>query len=110
MAAIELNGLTKRFGAVTAVDNLTLELGVGTVTGFLGPNGAGKTTTLRMLLGLVAPTAGTAGPILTHPVVRADPHTPSPSCRAGQREGSALACGAVGRSTHQHGASPKAMV
>jgi ABC-2 type transport system ATP-binding protein len=60
MAAIELNGLTKRFGAVTAVDNLTLELGTGTVTGFLGPNGAGKTTTLRVLLGLVAPTAGTA--------------------------------------------------
>ena len=60
MAAIELHGLTKRFGAVTAVDGLTLELGAGTVTGFLGPNGAGKTTTLRMLLGLVAPTAGTA--------------------------------------------------
>ena len=60
MAAIELNGLTKRFGAVTAVDDLTLELGTGTVTGLLGPNGAGKTTTLRMLLGLVAPSAGTA--------------------------------------------------
>ena len=60
MAAIELNGLTKRFGAVTAVDNLTLELGTGTVTGFLGPNGAGKTTTLRMLLGLVTPSAGSA--------------------------------------------------
>ena len=60
MAAIELNGLTKRFGAVTAVDNLTLELGTGTVTGLLGPNGAGKTTTLRMLLGLVVPSAGTA--------------------------------------------------
>jgi ABC-2 type transport system ATP-binding protein len=60
MAAIELNGLTKRFGAVTAVDNVTLELRTGTVTGFLGPNGAGKTTTLRILLGLVAPTAGTA--------------------------------------------------
>jgi len=60
MAAIELHGLTKRFGAVTAVDGLTLELGAGTVTGLLGPNGAGKTTTLRMLLGLVAPTAGTA--------------------------------------------------
>ena len=60
MAAIELNGLTKRFGAVTAVDNLTLELGAGTVTGLLGPNGAGKTTTLRMLLGLVAPSAGSA--------------------------------------------------
>ncbi|MGD9700956.1 MAG: ABC transporter ATP-binding protein [Acidimicrobiia bacterium] len=60
MAAIELHGLTKRFGAVTAVDDLTLELGTGTITGFLGPNGAGKTTTLRMLLGLVVPTAGTA--------------------------------------------------
>ena len=59
MAAIELHGLTKRFGAVTAVDDLTLELGTGTVTGFLGPNGAGKTTTLRMLLGLVTPSAGT---------------------------------------------------
>ena len=60
MAAIELHGLTKRFGAVTAVDNITLELGTGTVTGLLGPNGAGKTTTLRMLLGLVAPSAGSA--------------------------------------------------
>ena len=60
MAAIELHGLTKRFGAVTAVDNLTLELGTGTVTGLLGPNGAGKTTTLRMLLGLVAPSTGSA--------------------------------------------------
>ena len=60
MAAIELNGLTKRFGAVTAVDDLTLELATGTVTGLLGRNGAGKTTTLRMLLGLVAPSAGSA--------------------------------------------------
>jgi len=60
MSAIELHGLTKRFGAVTAVDDLDLELGERTVTGFLGPNGAGKTTTLRMLLGLVTPTSGTA--------------------------------------------------
>jgi ABC-2 type transport system ATP-binding protein len=60
MAAIELHGLTKRFGAVTAVDGLDLELAAGTVTGLLGPNGAGKTTTLRMLLGLVAPSEGTA--------------------------------------------------
>jgi ABC-2 type transport system ATP-binding protein len=60
MATIELQGLTKRFGSVTAVDNLSLELRAGTVTGFLGVNGAGKTTTLRMLLGLVTPTAGTA--------------------------------------------------
>jgi ABC-2 type transport system ATP-binding protein len=60
VAAIELHGLTKRFGAVTAVDHLTLELAAGTVTGLLGPNGAGKTTTLRMLLGLVSPSAGSA--------------------------------------------------
>ena len=60
MAAIELHGLTKRFGEVTAVDDLSLELEAGTVTGLLGPNGAGKTTTLRMLLGLVAPSAGRA--------------------------------------------------
>ena len=60
MATIELQGLTKRFGPVTAVDDLTLALHPGTVTGFLGVNGAGKTTTLRMLLGLVTPTAGTA--------------------------------------------------
>jgi ABC-2 type transport system ATP-binding protein len=57
---IEINGLTKRFGSVLAVDNLTFNVEPGVVTGFLGPNGSGKTTTLRMLLGLVAPTAGTA--------------------------------------------------
>src|SRR3954452_14148927 len=60
MAAIELRGLTKRFGNVTAVDDLSLELSAGSITGFLGPNGAGKTTTLRMLVGLVAPTSGSA--------------------------------------------------
>ncbi len=52
--------LSKRFGAVLAVDDLTFSLERGTVTGFLGPNGAGKTTTLRMLLHLVQPTAGQA--------------------------------------------------
>ncbi|MGW1183308.1 ABC transporter ATP-binding protein [Streptomyces drozdowiczii] len=57
---IEVNGLTKRYGGATAVDDLTLTVRPGEVTGFLGPNGAGKTTTLRMLLGLVEPTAGTA--------------------------------------------------
>jgi ABC-2 type transport system ATP-binding protein len=57
---IAVRGLTKRYGAVTAVDALTFEVEPGVVTGFLGPNGAGKTTTLRMLLGLVAPTAGEA--------------------------------------------------
>jgi ABC-2 type transport system ATP-binding protein len=57
---IELRGLTKRFGATVAVDDLTASARPGSVTAFLGPNGAGKTTTLRMLLGLIAPTAGTA--------------------------------------------------
>lgn len=57
---LEFSGLTKRFGAVTAVDDFTARVEPGVVTGFLGPNGAGKTTTLRMLLGLVRPTSGTA--------------------------------------------------
>jgi ABC-2 type transport system ATP-binding protein len=60
MALIELRGLTKRFGSLVAVDDLSFDVNGGTVAGFLGPNGAGKTTTLRMLLGLVKPTAGTA--------------------------------------------------
>jgi ABC-2 type transport system ATP-binding protein len=58
MAAITIQGLTKRFGPVVAVDDLSFEVDQGTVVGFLGPNGAGKTTTLRTLLGLVTPTAG----------------------------------------------------
>jgi ABC-2 type transport system ATP-binding protein len=57
---IEVRELTKRFGAVAAVDGLSFQVGAGTVTGFLGPNGAGKTTTLRMLLGLVRPDSGQA--------------------------------------------------
>lgn len=60
MAVIEVRNLTKRFGALTAVDHLSFEVDAGTVVGFLGPNGAGKTTTLRMLLGLVEPTEGSA--------------------------------------------------
>jgi ABC-2 type transport system ATP-binding protein len=60
MAAIEINGLSKRFGDVAAVDDLSFSAREGAVTGFLGPNGAGKTTTLRMLLGLVTPSAGSA--------------------------------------------------
>ena len=53
-------GLTKRFGELTAVSDLSFELEAGAVTGFLGPNGAGKTTTLRLALGLAAPTSGQA--------------------------------------------------
>ena len=60
MTAISVRGLTKRFGHITAVNDLSFDVTHGTITGFLGPNGAGKTTTLRMLLGLVHPTAGTA--------------------------------------------------
>jgi ABC-2 type transport system ATP-binding protein len=59
-ARIEISGLSKHFGAVPAVDGLTFSAAPGEVTGFLGPNGAGKTTTLRMLLGLVEPSAGAA--------------------------------------------------
>ena len=59
-AAVVADGLTKRFGSVLAVDSLSFVLAPGTITGFLGPNGAGKTTTLRMLLGLAAPTSGSA--------------------------------------------------
>ncbi|MEV8316795.1 ATP-binding cassette domain-containing protein [Streptomyces sp. NPDC059900] len=57
---IEVNELTKRYGDTTAVDRLTFTVRPGQVTGFLGPNGAGKTTTLRMLLGLVGPSGGSA--------------------------------------------------
>ena len=60
MAAIEIQSLSKRFGDVVAVDDLSFVAREGAVTGFLGPNGAGKTTTLRMLLGLATPTAGSA--------------------------------------------------
>src|ERR1022692_290252 len=57
---IEVAGLTKRFGPVVAVDNLSFTVRPGQVTGFLGPNGAGKTTTMRVILGLDAPTSGSA--------------------------------------------------
>ncbi|MFI9102940.1 ATP-binding cassette domain-containing protein [Streptomyces fildesensis] len=57
---IEVNELTKRYGGTTAVDHLSFTVRPGQVTGFLGPNGAGKTSTLRIILGLDAPTGGTA--------------------------------------------------
>src|SRR5919106_3106391 len=59
-AAIELNGLTKRYGRVTAVEDLSLKIPPGQIFGLLGPNGAGKTTTIKMIAGLVTPTSGTA--------------------------------------------------
>jgi ABC-2 type transport system ATP-binding protein len=58
--AIEARGLVKRYGHVTAVDDVDLTVRAGDVYGYLGPNGAGKTTSLRMLLGLIRPDAGTA--------------------------------------------------
>jgi len=60
VAVINTNGLTRRFGDVTAVEDLHLEVKKGEVFGFLGPNGAGKTTTIRMLAALIAPTSGEA--------------------------------------------------
>ena len=70
-AAITVEGLTKRFGPVTAVDDLSFTVRAGAVTGFLGPNGSGKTTTLRMVLGLMRPSAGRAlvgeRPYVEHP-------------------------------------------
>jgi ABC-2 type transport system ATP-binding protein len=57
---IEVQGLTKRYGTVTAVDSLSFIVNPGQVTGFLGPNGAGKSTTIRLILGLDRPAAGTA--------------------------------------------------
>jgi len=58
--AVRVSGLTKRFGAFTAVDDVSFEVGTGEIFGFLGPNGAGKTTTIKMLTGLLQPTSGTA--------------------------------------------------
>src|SRR5262249_30426350 len=76
---VEARGLTRRFGSVVAVDSVDLTVRRGEVYGFLGPNGAGKTTTLRMLVGLVRPTAGGA-------VVAGHP----PGSRAGLRRVGAL--------------------
>ncbi|WP_058557205.1 ABC transporter ATP-binding protein [Thiohalocapsa sp. ML1] len=68
-AVIEAQGLTRRFGSVTAVDALDLRVERGTIYGFLGPNGCGKTTTVRMLTGLLTPSAGTVS-VLGHSLPR----------------------------------------
>ncbi|AGB30540.1 ABC transporter-like protein [Natrinema pellirubrum DSM 15624] len=73
--AIETDGLTKRYGNTTAVDDLTMQVERGTVYGFLGPNGAGKTTTMRMLTTLTRPTAGTAS-VAGHSIVDRESVTP----------------------------------
>jgi beta-exotoxin I transport system ATP-binding protein len=70
-AAIETRGLGKRYGRLRALDDLALRVEAGEVFGFLGPNGAGKTTTVRLLLGLLAPTIGSAS-VLGHEVSLAD--------------------------------------
>jgi ABC-2 type transport system ATP-binding protein len=68
MAAIEIVGLTRRFGSFVAVDDVSFSVEPGEIFGFLGHNGAGKTTTLRMLLGLTSPTSGSAR-VLGHDIV-----------------------------------------
>ena len=60
-APVEARGLVKSYGDVVAVDRVDLTVGAGDVYGYLGPNGAGKTTSLRMLLGLIRPTAARRG-------------------------------------------------
>jgi ABC-2 type transport system ATP-binding protein len=95
--AVDVRGLTKRYGARTAVDALDLQVPAGAVTGFVGPNGAGKTTTIRALLGLVRPSAG-VGTVLGRPfgapeaylprvgaLVEAPAHHPALSGRANLR-------------------------
>ena len=58
--AVEVQDITRRFGAVTAVDRVTFDIRAGEIFGILGPNGSGKTTTIRMMCGLIAPSSGTA--------------------------------------------------
>ena len=72
-----LTGVTKRYGATTALDNLSLALHPGEVVALLGPNGAGKSTAVRMMLGLTAPTLGAAR------VFRSDPRNPAARARIG---------------------------
>jgi ABC-2 type transport system ATP-binding protein len=60
VAAVQTDALTRQFGAITAVDSITLQVPAGIIFGFLGPNGSGKTTTIRLLLGLIRPSSGSA--------------------------------------------------
>jgi ABC-2 type transport system ATP-binding protein len=70
MSALSVEGLTRRFGDLVALNNLTFEVPAGGVVGFVGPNGSGKSTTIRVLLGLIAPSEGTGtvlGESIEHP-------------------------------------------
>jgi energy-coupling factor transporter ATP-binding protein EcfA2 len=129
MAVIEIDGLTKRFGDITAVDHVSFSVERGTVDGFLGANGAGKTTTLRMLLGLVAPTEGSAtinGQLPRAARAAANgrrglgvlrrlsrPHRAQPSPHPGHRRSSAPLAGRRGarsRRPHRRGRPPRRSV
>jgi ABC-2 type transport system ATP-binding protein len=102
MGAIATEGLTKRFGDIVAVDGLDLEVPKGGVVGFVGPNGSGKSTTIRMLLGLIRPTAGEAevlGASVKHPsrfahrvgaLIESPAFVPSLSAKANLRSLAAL--------------------
>lgn len=74
-AVISAENLTKKYGDLVAVDHVTFDIPAGAITGFVGPNGAGKTTTIRMLLGLVRPSAGSAR-ILEHPISEPETYLP----------------------------------
>ncbi len=73
--AIETHSLSKHFGKLKAVDDLTISIPAGTIAGFVGPNGAGKTTTIRLLLGLVRPSAGSAT-VLGKPISQPQTYLP----------------------------------
>ena len=85
---IEASGLTKRYGAKTAVDHISFTIEPGTVTGFLGPNGAGKSTTMRLIMGLDKPTEGSVKingrsyQDLTAPCARSAPSWTPRACTA----------------------------
>ena len=74
-AVISAENLTKKYGDLVAVDHVTFQIPQGAITGFVGPNGAGKTTTIRMLLGLVKPSAGSAN-ILEHSISEPETYLP----------------------------------